>query len=348
MFKWTETLQNWFERERRDFPWRQNLTPYRVWVAEVMLQQTRASVVVPYFLRWMEAFPNISALATAKLENILKQWEGLGYYSRARHLHAAAKQIVSEFRGEIPSSEEELSRLKGVGPYTRAAILSFAFHQKKAAVDGNVLRVIARLFAIEEVVDRRSVQQKIQALAEAALPDDKPWVIAEALIELGATVCTKQPKCLVCPVQSHCLSFQKQIQHKIPIKLPKIPVTSLFRAAIVLRHANRFFVKKQPQGSLMGDLYEFPYFPSSATIPSFREIQERIERELFLQADFFQILPIIHHTFTRYKALLYPYLFTVRSLCSYPEDGEWLTLEELEKKPFSSGHKQILRFLQQQ
>ena len=124
MFKWTHVIKNWFEGEQRDFPWRQNRTPYRVWVAEVMLQQTRASVVVPYFLRWMEVFPDILALATAKLEKILKQWEGLGYYSRARHLHEAAKQIVSEFGGEIPSSEKELSRLKGIGPYTRAAILS--------------------------------------------------------------------------------------------------------------------------------------------------------------------------------------------------------------------------------
>lgn len=348
MFKWTHVIKNWFEGEQRDFPWRQNRTPYRVWVAEVMLQQTRASVVVPYFLRWMEVFPDILALATAKLEKILKQWEGLGYYSRARHLHEAAKQIVSEFGGEIPSSEKELSRLKGIGPYTRAAILSFAFHQKKAAVDGNVLRVIARLFAIEEVVDRRGAQQKIQDLADAALPDDKPWVVAEALIELGATVCTKQPECFVCPLQSDCLSFQQQIQHKIPVKLPKAPITPLFRSAIVLQHGQHFFVKKQPKGRVMSDLYEFPYFSSSATIPSFEEIQERIEREFFLQVDFFQMLPTIHHTFTRYKALLYPYLFIVRSFCSGSDEGEWFTLKELEEKPFSSGHKQILELLQQQ
>lgn len=348
MFKWTKTLQNWFEREQRDLPWRHQRTPYRVWIAEVMLQQTRASVVVPYFLRWMEVFPNITALAEAPLEKILKEWEGLGYYSRARHLHEAAKQILDRFGGEFPSSEEDLATLKGLGPYTRAAILSFAFHQKKAAVDGNVLRVIARLFAVEDPIDRKSTKEHIQHLADSALPEDRPWEVAEGLIELGALICTKQPRCLACPLQADCLGFRKQIQQKIPVKQPKIPVTPLFRAVVILQHAQSFLVKKQPKGVIMGDLYEFPYFSFAEEKLSFYEIQNLAQNQFGMQLDFTRVLPEVTHTFTRYRARLSPYLFLVSSSPSLVEEFEWFSLEELEKKPFSSGHKQILAHLQQQ
>lgn len=348
MFKWTKTLQNWFERERRDFPWRHHHTPYRVWIAEVMLQQTRAAVVVPYFLRWMEVFPHLTSLAEAPLEKVLKQWEGLGYYSRARHLHEAAQQILHRFGGEIPSSEKDLASLKGLGPYTRAAILSFAFHQKKAAVDGNVLRVIARLFAMEEPIDCASTKKRVQHLADAALPEEKPWVVAEALIELGALVCTKQPQCVVCPLQADCLSFRKQVQQKIPVKQPKTPVTPLFRAVVVVQHHQQFLVKKQPKGMIMSDLYEFPYLSLSQEIPSCHEIQTLATDTWGVALQFIQTLPVVNHTFTRYKAKLFPYLFETASLPSYGEGFEWFSLEELEKKPFSSGHKQILMQLQQQ
>ena len=159
-----DVLNSWFEQNQRELPWRINRTPYRVWISEVMLQQTRASVVVPYFLKWMELFPDMNALAKAPLDLVIKTWEGLGYYSRARNLLEAAKWIVKEFNGQIPSTKADLLKIKGFGPYTAAAVLSFAFKQKEIAVDGNVLRVIARYACIEKDIKKLSVKREIEEI----------------------------------------------------------------------------------------------------------------------------------------------------------------------------------------
>lgn len=184
----TSALHQWFREMNRPFPWRENPNPYRVWISEVMLQQTRASVVIPYFERWMELFPGPHVLARAPLEEVIKAWEGLGYYGRARHLHEGARQIVHQFNGLLPSKREQLEKIKGLGPYMVNAILSFAFHQRAAAVDGNVSRVLARHFMIEDDIARHATKKRIQAFADEVLDIKKPWITAEALIELGATL----------------------------------------------------------------------------------------------------------------------------------------------------------------
>jgi A/G-specific adenine glycosylase len=209
-------LNSWFLENRRELPWRIDPTPYRVWISEVMLQQTRASVVIPYFERWMTLFPDVAALAAAPIERVIKTWEGLGYYSRARNLHRGAQQMVESFGGEVPSDREALMSIKGLGPYTIGAILSFGFQKRAAAVDGNVTRVLARYFSIEENVGRQSVKRLIGEKAEAILDEREPWVTAEALIELGATVCTPKPFCELCPLQKSCLGKDKA--ESLPIK----------------------------------------------------------------------------------------------------------------------------------
>ena len=187
-------LLEWFEANKRVFPWREHPTPYRVWISEVMLQQTRAQVVVSYFDRWMKRFPNVEALAAAPIEEVIKIWEGLGYYSRARNLHKGAQEIVRKHGGRIPNTREALLELPGLGPYTAGAILSFGFHQRATAVDGNVLRVLSRFGWIAEDIGKIAARRKIEALAESLLDEKKPWVSAEALIELGATICLPQPR----------------------------------------------------------------------------------------------------------------------------------------------------------
>ncbi|MBI3508514.1 MAG: A/G-specific adenine glycosylase [Chlamydiia bacterium] len=320
-----QRLHEWFHQHRRAFPWRTHPTPYRVWISEIMLQQTRAAVVVPYFERWMTLFPDIFGLAAAPVEAVIKAWEGLGYYSRARNLHIAARQIVERFKGELPAAKEKLEQLKGLGPYTVGAILSFGFHQRAAAVDGNVLRVLSRYFAIEENVSKIAVRKKIEEKAEELLDSKEPWVTAEAFIELGATVCTMRPRCEDCPLQGECLALQTGKQEYLPIKDSPMAVTHLHRIVLVIVAEEHVLVRKGAVGKVMADLYEFPYYAKGAKVPQLGSPWPKVE-----------------HTFTRFKAHLYPYLASMER--RWPIPGcEWVRCSELLHLPFSSGHRKIAR-----
>lgn len=333
-----QNLSEWFKQNKRDFPWRKNPSPYKVWISEVMLQQTRASVVVPYFERWMERFPNVKALAETSLEEVIKLWEGLGYYSRARNLHKGAHQILERFNGEIPSTKEELMSIQGLGPYTVNAILSFGFQKRAAPVDGNVTRVLARFFAIEENVCKQSVKRKIAQGAEAILPPDEPWVAAEALIELGATICSPKPRCDICPLANNCLGKQKA--PFLPIKNEEKKIIPLKRAVIYLEAEGKVLVRKGEPGKVMADLYEFPYFEIEEPW-SVQKVEEAIDSVFGIKAKFVEKLPLVAHTFTRYKAALYPFKFrskSLKNLIGY----EWIDRKNLSNLPFSSGHRRIL------
>ena len=317
----TNKMIAWFEENKRDFPWRENRTPYRVWISEVMLQQTRATVVIPYFLRWMDLFPNVKSLYMAPLSQVIKAWEGLGYYSRARNLHLAAGQMIEEFGGEIPDTKEALLSIHGFGPYTAGAVLSFAFQKRAVAVDGNVVRVISRYFCIEENVDKGSTKKKIEEKAELLLDDRTPWVSSEALIELGATICTpKKPRCEICPLQEGCLGREKA--EYLPIKKEKPEITVLFRPVWVVECEGFILVQKGKKGKVMQDLYEFLY----EEIPNLKFIRKLMPQK---------------HTFTRYQANLFPSLFHLKLRSAF--DGyEWVEISKLSQLSFSSGHRKVL------
>ena len=186
-----EDLRSWFLSHGRKLPWRENKTPYRVWISEMMLQQTQVKTVLPYFERWMLLFPSIEKLAQAEEEEVIFAWEGLGYYARARSIHRGAKYLLKHHGGELPNSEEALLKIPGVGPYTLSAILNFAFERRSALIDGNVLRVLSRFYAIDDPIDLQKTKNKIKAALELILPEERPWIISEAIMELGATVCQK-------------------------------------------------------------------------------------------------------------------------------------------------------------
>lgn len=326
-------LNEWFRRNRRAFPWRDDPTPYKVWISEVMLQQTRASVVVPYFQQWMALFPDAAALAAAPLEKVIKAWEGLGYYSRARNLHKGAKQIVEQFGGEIPSKRQDLESIHGLGPYTVGAILSFGFHQRAAAVDGNVTRVIARYFSIEENVSKQAVKRKIACAAESILDLDEPWVTAEALIELGAAVCTPKPRCFACPLQGKCLG-QDRAEH-LPIKNGEKAITQLKRVVVLIESEGHVLVRKGESGKVMADLYEFPYFERGPNVV------RTVRKHLGLPITILDQLPQVTHTFTRFKAQLFP--IRCKTAVPKPIGGyEWVSQSTLSELPFSAGHRRIL------
>ncbi len=296
-----------------------------------MLQQTQVSVVIPYFERWMERFPTIEALADASEEEVVKMWEGLGYYSRARNLHAGAKAVGNK----LPANAQALSKIKGLGPYTIGAILSFAFHQKAAAVDGNVLRVISRYLGIEEDISKGATQKQILQEVEKLLPDDAPWEVMEGLIELGAKVCRRKPACQDCPLRGSCVAYAEQKTELIPFNSRKSVVTNLHRLVAVIRADGALLVRREEAGGVMGGLYQFPFFEMDD-----QEIEVHVAH-LGLNVEVIDALPEVKHTFTRYRAHLYPWLLEgeQRDVPGY----SWVDAADLHELPFSSGHRRILQ-----
>lgn len=335
-----DVLKEWFVAHRRVLPWRESHTPYRVWISEVMLQQTQVAVVIPYFERWMQAFPTIQVLAHASLEQVIKCWEGLGYYSRARNLHLAAKKIVEHYGGELPADSDALTEIPGIGPYTRGAILSFAFQQKAAAVDGNVLRVLSRFLACQEEIDLPHVKKRLSTYAEEMLPNEEPWLVSEGLIELGALVCGKKTKCEHCPLQRDCGAYRHHLQDVLPKKRARRSIIELIRQVAVIHCEGRYAVHKGERGKLMADLYEFPYLELALKGgEGASALTLQFESAFGVQLNYQKPLPVQQHSFTRYRASLFPHL--LEALCP-TSDYLWKTMEEIVLLPFSSGHKRIL------
>lgn len=337
-------LKNWFLNEKRDLPWRNSPTPYAVWISEVMLQQTQVAVVIPYFERWMQRFPSISSLAEAKLDEVIKLWEGLGYYSRARSLHEGAQFVMQHFQGELPDDAEKLSEIKGLGPYTVAAILSFAFRKKAAAVDGNVLRVLSRYFSVEEDIAKAKTINKMREIAWQILPDNESWIQNEALIELGATICKKKPKCIECPLRPECKAFIHGSTDRLPFKSSKVVTEYLYRIVPVITSGNKFLIQRGQKGKVMSDLHEFPYFETNKKGWSLKKVLSELNSQWSLKLEYVKQLPDVQHSFTKFQVKLTPILFHCRM--QQPVEGhEWFTESELKQLAFSSGHRRIFEAL---
>ncbi len=322
-----DDLTHWFQKEKRDLPWRKNRTFYRVLVSEMMLQQTQAAVVIPYFERWMQQFPTLRALSSASEDEVIKAWEGLGYYKRARNLKKIAEQLAP--LDEISQNLE----LPGVGPYTRGAIRAFAFRQRAAAVDGNVLRVISRLFLVRGCIDTARGRKSVEELVLAALPKRAPWIAMEALIELGALVCQKAPHCPRCPLKGSCHAFRNGVATEFPLKKTRPKRVLLKRRVTLLEYNDRLLVKKVKEGSVMAGLYEFPYYERGSEKTHFERLGIVAKKR--------GRLPEQKHTFTRYCATLMPVVYAVEKRAD-PPGYEWWPVSELPRLPFSSGHRKIL------
>lgn len=333
-------LLEWFDEAKRDLPWRILPTPYRVWISEVMLQQTQASVVIPYFTRWMQLFPHVKVLAEAPFADVLKAWEGLGYYSRARNIHKAAQLIVERYQGELPDTSEELSKLPGLGNYTVNAILAFAFRKKALALDANVMRVLARFFGIKDPTDQPKVRMQLRDLGEKFLECEMPWEASEALIELGALVCNKNPQCLLCPLENRCKARQEGVQALLPVKRKRAPTEFLNRQVAVLTFENHYLLACNEKKGLMQDLWEFPYFHEDAGF----NLHQKLKDLLGIKIEFMEALPFVKQSFTRFRALLKPSLWICDSM---PEvkGYAWHHERSMKNLAFSSGHKKILHLL---
>lgn len=253
-------LLSWYEQNARSLPWRDDPTPYRVWISEIMLQQTRVEAVKPYFARFMEALPQVQALAEVEDERLMKLWEGLGYYSRARNLKKAAQQIVEQYGGQLPAKADELLKLPGIGSYTAGAIASIAFGIPAPAVDGNVLRVLSRLFASRGDIRKPAVKTGMEELLKPVIPKENPGAFNQALIEIGAIVClpSGEPRCEACPLSSLCLARRQGLLKEIPVRSPLKKRREEKRTVFVIRRGNQVALRKRPKEGLLADLYELP------------------------------------------------------------------------------------------
>lgn len=273
MERFSMNLLKWYRKHRRDLPWRRSRDPYHIWVSEVMLQQTRVDTVIPYYHRFIERFPTIEALAEAPEEEVLKAWEGLGYYSRARNLQAAVREVQSQYGGQVPDTKEEISTLKGVGPYTAGAVLSIAYNVPEPAVDGNVMRVLSRFFLLRDDIAKGSTRVRMEHIARELIPPGAAGDFNQALMELGATVCTpKSPQCLICPVMEQCSGRMEGVELELPVKTKAKPPRPEYRLAAIVEGSGRkqgqIAVRQRPATGLLARMWELPHIetPNRGTV----------------------------------------------------------------------------------
>lgn len=256
-----EPLLKWYPLHARSLPWREDPTPYHVWVSEIMLQQTRVEAVKPFYARFMEALPDVAALADCEMDRLLKLWEGLGYYNRVRNMQQAAQTIMHEYDGVIPADYEELLKLKGIGHYTAAAIASIAYGKCEAAVDGNVLRILMRVAENDSDIAKQSVKNAVEAALRQIVPEGRAGMFTQALMELGATVCVPNgaPLCEACPWNALCLSHRHGREMELPVKSKAKARKVEKKTVLIIRDGSRVLLQKRPEKGLLAGMYEFPY-----------------------------------------------------------------------------------------
>lgn len=306
----TAALLAWYDRSARVLPWRDTPTPYHVWVSEIMLQQTRVEAVIPYFERFITALPSISALAQAQEDELLKLWEGLGYYNRVRNLHRAAVIVMERFGGALPRSFEQLLTLPGIGAYTAGAIASIAYGLPRTAVDGNVKRVIARIMALHEDLSTPSVKARIEAAVSAILPNERVGAFNQALMELGAVICLPNgaPRCENCPVASYCAAYKLGIAHMLPIKTPRKSRRIEQRTIFVIECDNSYAIAKREKRGLLAGLWELPNVQGHLT----KEDALQMLTNWRLQVIDLTPLPASKHIFTHIEWHMQGWLISVQ------------------------------------
>jgi A/G-specific adenine glycosylase len=333
----TNALLKWYRENARDLPWRRSSDPYAIWVSEIMLQQTRVETVIPYFQRWMERFPTLEDVADAEEDQVLGLWEGLGYYSRARNLHRATRMVREEYSGMLPKDPEALRNLPGIGRYTAAALSSIAFGKDAAALDGNIRRVLTRYFDISSPLGTAETERVLWNLVEENLPPGQAGSYNQALMELGALICTPaSPSCSRCPLASACLAKRAGIQEERPVRAKKDPLPHLQVTAAVFRENRRVLLAKRPPEGLLGGMWEFPGGKQEPdeSLPDalIREIWEEFQVEISVE----EKIGVYHHAYTHYKVTLHAFSCTLPSRelqLTYHTAAEWVPLQALQDYP---------------
>ncbi len=341
-----QRLLTWFGRHGRDLPWRHDRTPYRVWVAEVMLQQTQVDTVCDYYVRFLERFPTVESLASATLEEVLKLWEGLGYYSRARALHRAARQVMASHAGRVPDTVEGLRALPGIGAYTAGAIASIAFGIPAPAVDGNVRRVMARVLAQPD-----PTPSALEAAVALWMPAYAPGAFTEALMELGATLCTpRAPRCLLCPWRELCRARDLGEQEAFPAaKAQKAIPHYDVAAAVTLRHSSpeagvQILVAQRRLDAMLGGLWEFPGGKRERGESLPEALQRELMEEMGVSIDVGEPLTVIQHAYTHFRITLHAFLCTLAAgnpACLECAAFQWASIEQIRALPMAVTDRKI-------
>ena len=348
-----QCLLAWFAEYQRPLPWRQHYRPYEVWISEIMGQQTQMERVAQYFQRWVAQFPDLASVAEASEQAILKAWEGLGYYSRARNIQRAARQLIDTGHGDIPCDAKQLLTLPGIGPYTAAAILSIAFNQPVALRDANVERVFARLADIDRPLKQTATQKRLATLAELLLDPLQPRAYNQALMELGALVCTpKKPACAICPVQQHCRAHRADTVECRPLPSGKHKKIEIVMACAILQHQGKFFIQQRLTEDIWGGLWEFPGGRlEEGEQPMQAAIREVAEETGWQVSDLTAFTTVVHH-YTRYRVTLHGYLGELRTAPIPPaltaaQQYAWVSMVELAQYPYPAGHRLLVAALRE-
>jgi A/G-specific adenine glycosylase len=338
-------LLAWYDKHKRNLPWRESSDPYRIWVSEIMLQQTKVDTVIPYFTRFMEKYPSLETLAEAEEEEVLKDWEGLGYYSRARNLHSAVREVVETYGGEIPNTKEDLSKLKGVGPYTQGAILSIAFNEPEPAVDGNVMRVFSRLFLINDDIGRAKTKRLFEDVVKEVISEEDPSSFNQAIMDLGATICTpKSPACLICPVQEHCKAFEVGAEEELPVKTKAKKQKTIPYAALILKFKEgKYLIEKRPEEGLLANMYQFPMVPLLEV--ELNEIPQWFHEKYGINIKLHNKEGELKHVFSHLIWEMDLYQGEVLD-DEVPDAFHVMNVEEMQNVPFPVSHLRIRRLIE--
>lgn len=345
-----ERVLRWYARHRRDLPWRNTRDPYAVWVSEIMLQQTRVQTVLRYYHRFLSRFPTVHDLAAASPEDVLKAWENLGYYARARNLHAAAREIVACFHGVLPEGEKELLLLPGIGPYTAAAIASIAYGEKTPALDGNVRRVLCRLFAVQEPFDPIRIQKSLRTLAEELIPEMDPGGFNQGLMDLGAALCTpRKPSCAACPLKMLCRAAIMGIQETLPArgKRPGIPLREMVAAVLENGRGGYLVVQRAPVG-LLGGLWGFPAGDRPPRRSRKQALIQAVQENLGIRLACVGKWVTVKHVYTHFKVTLHTCVCRIeegKPRSTGYQRWRWAGPEDLLSLPFARVDQKIMQAL---
>ena len=347
-------LVEWYRAQAADLPWR-GASPYCVWLSEIMLQQTQIETVIPYYTHFTETYPAIHDLAAASLDEVLKSWEGLGYYSRARNLHKTAQIVSGEMDGQFPQTVDGLLKLPGIGRYTAGAIASIAFNQPAPVLDGNVIRVFSRLMDLDADVTQTTVKNQLWDVADKLVPEDAPGDYNQALMELGQKICTpRNPTCADCPIETHCKALENGTQAQRPVKKKRQPTPHYDVAAgIISNAAGQFLIAQRPTDGLLGGLWEFPGGKQEAneTLPEC--LKRELREELAIEVEVGDFFVKVRHAFTHFKITLHAYECRyVGAISPYDEpqaieaaDWAWVTQDELSQYSFGKADREVIKAL---
>ncbi len=341
-----EELLKWFEKNQRSLPWREKYEPYQVWISEIMLQQTQVKTVLPYFDCWMKALPMIQSIAEVKEDKVLKLWEGLGYYSRARNIQKASKQIMEQHGGDFPSDYDDILALPGVGRYTAGAISSIAFNQNQPLVDGNVIRVLSRLFFYTKNTRLPEADKQMWEWASAVLPKGKARNFNQALMEFGALQCTPAATdCRPCPLKSRCKAYENDMVDQLPDRGPKKVSKNIKVAIAVIKKGDKVFIQKRPATGLMAGLWEFPGGKIEKGESAIKALHREVKEEVGISISNVRPIKKIKHAYTSFKVDLHCFAADHEEgevQLKSASDGRWVELSDLEKYPFPAANVQLI------